>query len=212
MQTAHESFLGKTSRDPARGVPLVQVRVRNRNTKNLPLFGNVVPVGEHTITVYKDDVPKILAMVEEDETKVDAAREHFMLEVAKGVKERAGYPGTIAELAAALKSGDGLDDKLSAAYKATIGATPFSIYSSFAQLNGRDMKPLTSAKLVPGSEQTEHHMQAKVEEAQLIRTMLTQQSPQDIAAMIEAAVEKRVEQELARLTAPSSEAKTKPKG
>ncbi len=217
MQEA-ENFHGPTSRDKGRNVPMVQMQVHNRNCNNLTIEGNVVPPGQQTITVYKDVVPKVLAMVETASDTMAGAQRHFMLKVAEEVKGRITYAGDVASLADILQSGKNLPDATATAYKSVLETTPRSLYASFAEVNGRGMKPLVSAVVVEGSEHPDHHMVTKQEEAKLLHGVIAgAQQPAPVAAMpsmaaIEAMIADRVQSELKRLAdqgAAQAEAKAK---
>lgn len=205
-----ESFHGKQSRDPSRG-SMVKMEVVNRDCTNLTLEGNLVPIGRHTITVYKDDVPNVMAQVESSQDKIARAYDHYMLKVAESVKGRIGFSGDLEALSAMLQDkARTLPDDMAAAYKSVLQSTPRSVCASFNELTGRGIRPLESARVIEGSEHPDHHMVAKQEEAKLLHSVLhgaaTAQAAvgltaEQVAAMIEAGIEKGVRAELARMKA-----------
>ncbi len=207
MQHA-ENFHGKQSRDPSRG-SMVKMEVVNRDCNNLTLEGNVVPIGKHVITVYKDDVPNVLAQVESSQDKIARAFDHYMLKVAESVKSRIGFQGDLEALSAMLQDkSKALPDAMAAAYKSVLESTPRSVCASFAELAGRGIRPLESARVIDGSEHPDHHMVAKQEEARMLHSVLHGAAPaqaapaitaEQINALIDARVQQGVRDELARM-------------
>jgi len=212
-----ENFHGPSSRDKGRNEPMVQMRVHNRNCNNLTIEGNVVPPGEHVIAVYRSDAAKVKAMVETAADTMAGAQRHFLLKIAEDVKGRITYAGNVAELADILQ-GKSLPDAMATAYRSALETTPRSLYASFAEVNGRDMKPLISAVVIEGSEHPDHHMVTKQEEAKLLHNALAGAAqPQPVAAAptpeaIQAMVADLVAKELARIIAAQGKPEAKAKG
>ncbi len=208
MQIA-ENFHGEQSRDKPRHKSLVKMVVRVRSATNLPLFGNVAPCGESEITVYVDDVDKVLAQVETDLPGIAAAEKEFAREIADAVKaglDPALFKGTTADLVKMLAKPENLPEEIAAKHKSVLATTSKSMPAAFERLHGRGILPLVSAEVVKGSEQPEHHISTRLEEARLLQSMLYSPpaggiTAEQIAELIAKGVREGVREELARIQA-----------
>lgn len=139
----------------ARGRSLVKMRVVNRNTRNLQVpHGNVIDPGVREIYCYDDEVAAVKAMVEPKVANIPAARERYMLAIAKQVGERLDPPfnGTLADLAERITTGkiDPSDKPGSIAFELSkvLDTTPSSVEGAFYETNGRSLYPLDSAEVI----------------------------------------------------------------
>lgn len=149
-------YLTATVKDAPRNVPRVKMRVRNRCTVNLGFLGNRVPCGEHVVSVYRDEVDKVLAMVEQDQQGIKAAQQKYRKRVAAEVRELLGnYSGTTDELLAELDQDGAADDDRKTALSKVLTTTSLSVEGIFRQDHDRDILPLDFAELIESTEHAE---------------------------------------------------------
>lgn len=150
METAQNYF--DPSRMKKRNVSFVRMKVKNRNTLNLPLpDGNLIPRGEHIIAVYEDSVQTVLDLVE-DPKNIELARAAHDADLLADVMSAAsadpeiawnGKPEEMRKLIAE-RSNAGINR----IYAAVLAETPFSIESAFRKLHNRDILPLDAAEVI----------------------------------------------------------------
>lgn len=128
---------------------LVEVKLRNRNTLNLAIETWSLGPGEHTITLYKSQVPGVLAMVERDNLRMVAAQDAFMAAVTREVGELMQWQRPMSELRELVdnKSDPNVNEKVTE----VLESTSLSMEAEFQKLAGRSLLPLESAEEVPGS-------------------------------------------------------------
>lgn len=151
----HERTLTADSKDPMRHEPLVKMRVVNRCTTVLPLPHNAINPGEHVITVFKSEVPAVLARVEPDPAAITSAQEAYRLGIAEEVRSRTDFEGTARDLLALIDEGANVPDEIARTVKDVLAETVDSVESVFFQREKRGVKPLVSAEVISGSEHDE---------------------------------------------------------
>lgn len=142
-----------SARDQARDIPMISVKIESREgigSFTLP-DGNVIHEGgEHTVKVYEDRVPEVMAMVETDPRSVKAAKESFALAVADKVRIAVQSGKTAREV---LKELDGGENSLmNEARDHIMETTGDSWEAHFHSLVGRGVLPLIKAEALDGFE------------------------------------------------------------
>lgn len=163
----NQNFLDGESaeKDKPRGQSRVKMRIHNRNTLALTVLENLVGIGEHEITVYAPEVPKVLAMVETEPRKIEQAQEAFEREIAEDVIARMrNYDGTPDDMVRLLRARS--NPEANSAYDRLMKTTGKSLQGTFQSLHKRALKPLVSAEVVPNSEHAEPQRQALSRETQ----------------------------------------------
>lgn len=140
-------------RDERRNKQLVRMEVVNRNTLALEVLENTIGPGKHIVTVYDDEVPKVMAMVEPSQDLVDQAQAAYELEVAEQVAKNIGHSSSAEDMLRVVKTNASEDAVRE--YKRLERTSPLSPQGMFRRRNKRDMKPLVSAKKIEGSEHAE---------------------------------------------------------
>lgn len=188
-----QSFIDN-ERDKPRMRTVVKLRVHNRNTKLLTLpDGNVVPPGEHEITVYSDHVNAVLGMVETDTAAIARAEDAYWMRVAKDVKERISSGETAAQILARIRANDA---DVMPEVNAVREVAPYSPQSMFWDANGRDLLPLVSAEVIEGSEAIEPQRARELHQTKLATEAMRDAFAPMFAGFIEQEVKRRVDDAL----------------
>lgn len=166
-------------KDKPRGQSLVRMKVVNRNTHVLSVLENVIGPGEHVITVYKGDVPKVMERVESEPDRIALAEEMFEREIAElviGQLDR--WDGTVEDMLPVMRSRS--DTRINEIHDRLMQTTSKSVEGTFQKLTKRALKPLVSAEVIKDSEHAEPQ-----------RTALNRET-EKLAEAIGAALDKRM--------------------
>lgn len=167
----NQDFLNLDSaKQKPRGESRIKMRVVNRNTRVLQIQQGHIGPGEHVIKVYKSDVPKVVAMLE-DPAAIKAAEAQFINDVAERVSGRAEWRGTIDELKRVIASKT--DDDVNKAHAWVMNETELSVQASFRKMFKRDMLPLDAAEVIPDSDEPEPARKQVEDETVKISTALS---------------------------------------
>ncbi len=138
-------------RDDRRNESLVLMEVENRNTRALAVLQTTIGPGKHTIKVYRDEVPKVLAMVEREPQFIAEAARQYALEMAELVmKVTSGFSGTAEDMLAIIQGQK--NETVNAEYQKLLRTSPLSVEGTFRGKYTRDVRPLVSATVVKDSE------------------------------------------------------------
>ncbi len=132
---------------PARKRPMALIQVTSERCSALPVCGNTVSKGVSTIKVYDDQVATVMALVETNTAGMEAARQSFMTAAAFEVIDRLEKHGMSAEEMIALIDAK-TDQKVNAAFTEVCERTGKSVESEYHRMFGRDIKPLTDARVL----------------------------------------------------------------
>lgn len=148
-------FLTASVKDAPRNVPRIKARVVNRCTPNLHIFGSLVPVGRHEISIYKDQADALMAMVEDEQQAIKQAQTKYRKRICTEVRELLGnFPGTTDDLLAELDA-KGADSERQTAISKVLTETSLSVEAVFRQDHDRDIRPLDHAEILDGTEHAE---------------------------------------------------------
>lgn len=134
------------------GRSLVRMKVKNERTLNLGIGeNNRIDLGEYEITVWASEVKSVLAMVENDTAAIEVARRAFEVAVAKQALDSFKDDDPLKrlsdlELLDEVRKGG--NSKLVAAYEKARSLTGYSVQGEFRRMQGRDIKPLSEAKVI----------------------------------------------------------------
>src|SRR5262245_49179278 len=117
-------------RDRPRNRSMVKMRVRNRRTRALQVLENTISIGEHEISVYENEVEKVMAMVETEPHLLKDAERLYELELAQAFQEMVSDNGTPETMLTRIKSGS-LNEDESKLYRRLLKITPLSVEGMF---------------------------------------------------------------------------------
>jgi hypothetical protein len=157
------------------GRSLVKMKVRNERTLNLGLGeNNRIDLGEYEITVWESEVKSIQAMVETDLEGIEAARRSFEVAVAKQALDafKDNDPlKLLGEEELRERVREGKTPALVKAYENALKLTGFSVQGEFRRMKGRDIKPLSEAKVMDSGIPSPYQLQ-EIAHAKLIGAIM----------------------------------------
>lgn len=132
---------------PARKRSMAIIQVTSERCSALPVCGNTVSKGVSTIKVYDDQVATVMALVETNTAGMEAARQSFMTAAALQVIDQLEKHGMSAQEMIDLIDAK-TDQKVNAAFAEVCERTGKSVESEYHRMFGRDIKPLTDARVI----------------------------------------------------------------